>query len=255
MPESDSKKPVQGTNDSLQQTAQKETAAPFLRRYRSALFKSALVFAVMAFALLTFVVKTTPSLSIDLQITHAVQSIDSSFFAASMELISWPGFFPQSLIITLIIAFGFYMYGLYWESITCLLAAFLSGVTNQLVKNIIQRPRPALDIVDVFAVLDSYSFPSAHVMFYSILFGFVGYVVYTLFQPSLLRSVLLSLCSTLILFVGLSRIHLGQHWASDVLGAYLLGGLILAGVILLYQWGKTRFFLHQPVAPPPSNEK
>jgi undecaprenyl-diphosphatase len=52
---------------------------------------------------------------------------------------------------------------------------------------------------------------------------------------------LLGLFGILILFVGASRVYLGQHWTSDVLGAYLLGGVILAGIVLLYQWGKPRF--------------
>jgi undecaprenyl-diphosphatase len=105
-------------------------------------------------------------------------------------------------------------------------------------------------LVDVFAVLNSYSFPSAHVMFYTILFGFVFYLTYTVLKSSWLRSGLLGLFGVFILLVGVSRIYLGQHWASDVLGAYLLGGLILAGVIFLYQWGKSRFFVRQPVASP-----
>jgi undecaprenyl-diphosphatase len=165
-----------------------------------------------------------------------------------MRLTSWPGFLPQSIIITLLIAFMLYMYGLHWESVTSLLAAILSGVTNELVKDIIQRPRPAVDLVDVFAVLKSYSFPSGHVMFYVSLFGFVWYLAYTLLKRSLKRSLLLGFVGSFILLVGVSRIYLGQHWASDVLGAYLLGGLILAGIILFHQWGRKRFFVRQPVA-------
>jgi undecaprenyl-diphosphatase len=92
-------------------------------------------------------------------------------------------------------------------------------------------------------------------MFYMILFGFAWYLTYTLLKPSAQRSLLLGVFGIFILLVGVSRIYLGQHWASDVLGAYLLGSLILAGIILLYQWGKTRFFVHQPVAPPDSAKK
>jgi hypothetical protein len=54
--------------------------------------------------------------------------------------------------------------------------------------------------------------------------------------------------SALIILIGISRIYLGQHWASDVLGAYLLGSLTLVAIIQLYRWGKTRFFVRQPVA-------
>ena len=234
---------------------QTKRASPVARRYRTILFSTLLISAVSAFAFLTFLVETTPSFTIDLQITRAIQSIDSDFFAAVMQLISWPGFLPQSVIITLLIALLLYAYGLQWESVTSMLASLLSGVINELVKSLIQRPRPSVDLVDVLKTLTSYSFPSGHVMFYTILFGFTWYVIYSLLKPSLLRSILLGLLGALILLVGVSRIYLGQHWASDVLGAYLLGGLILAGTILLYHGGKQRFFDRRKAAPPDLMQK
>jgi membrane-associated phospholipid phosphatase len=223
--------------------------SPRARWYRTVLFRVGLFLAIGALAMLTFLVETTPSFPIDLEITRAIQSIDSPSFEGLMRLISWPGFLPQSIIITVLIAFLLYIYGLRWESVTSLLAAILSGVTNELVKNIIQRPRPPVNLVDVFAVLKSYSFPSGHVMFYVSFFGLLWYLAYTLLKRSLIRSLLLVILGGFILLVGVSRIFLGQHWASDVLGAYLLGGLILVGIILFHQWGKKRFFMRQPVAP------
>jgi undecaprenyl-diphosphatase len=229
--------------EAVGETEKIDLVPPPARRSRTLFFQALLFFAIVAFGFLTFLVETTPSFPVDLQITRAIQSIDFPFFADFMRLISWPGFLPQSILITLLIAFTLYVYGLRWESIVSLLAALLSGVTNELVKGLIGRPRPTMDVVDVFEVLTSYSFPSGHVMLYTILFGYIWYLVYTLLKRSILRSLLLGLFGVFILFVGVSRIYLGQHWASDVLGAYLLGGLILAGIILLYQWGKPRFFM------------
>jgi undecaprenyl-diphosphatase len=48
--------------------------------------------------------------------------------------------------------------------------------------------------------------------------------------------------------MGPSRIYLGQHWFSDVMGAYVLGSLWLLLSIRVYRWGKPRFFRDQPVA-------
>jgi membrane-associated phospholipid phosphatase len=255
MPESNMEESVESTADAVQQAAKQEVAPAPTRRYRTLLFQIVFFAAIAVFALLTFLVETTPSFPIDLQLTLAIQSIDSPFFEALMRFISWPGFLPQSILITLLIAFVLYRYGLRWEAVTSLLAALSSGLTNELLKGLIQRPRPASDVVDVFAVLTSYSFPSGHVMFYTILFGFVWYLVYTLLNRSVQRSLLLGLCGGFILLVGVSRIYLGQHWASDVLGAYLLGSLILVGIIIFHRWGKKRFFLRQPVAPHSSEKE
>ena len=230
------------------QAAQAESEPPHVRRYRAVLFRAALLLMVVAFAGLTFLVKTMPSFTIDLQITKAIQLINFPFFAGLMNVVSWPGFSPQSMIIaalTILVIAGF---GLQWEAMAALIAAVFSTAINLLVKDLIQRPRPASSLVNVYATLTSYSFPSGHVMFYVGFFGFVGFVAFSLLKPSLTRSFLLVLLGSLINLIGPSRIYLGEHWASDVLGAYLLGSLTLVAIIQFYMWGKTRFFVHQPAA-------
>jgi undecaprenyl-diphosphatase len=75
------------------------------------------------------------------------------------------------------------------------------------------------------------------------------FLAYTLMKRSAWRTGLLVILGSLIVLVGASRIYLGQHWPSDVLGAYLLGSLTLVVIIWFYRWGKKRFFVRQPVAP------
>ncbi|MBK8418804.1 phosphatase PAP2 family protein [Candidatus Villigracilis saccharophilus] len=219
-----------------------------VRKYRAMLFQVTLLLVAGSFAALTFLVKAMPSFAVDLQISQFVQLINNPFFALFMGLISWPGFLPQSIIIAVLTVLLFYKLGLQWESLMVLFAATFSSGVNVLVKDLIQRPRPTAGMVNVISTLTSYSFPSGHVMFYLGYFGFVAFLIFSLLKPSLKRNLLLVLLCSLIILVGPSRIFLGQHWASDVLGAYLLGSLTLAVIIQFYRWGKTRFFVHQPVA-------
>jgi membrane-associated phospholipid phosphatase len=251
MSEQEAKKPVEKIKQDVQQAARAESAPAPVRHYRAVLFQGVLVLMAAAFALLTFLVKTTPSFAIDLQITRAIQMISFPFFTLSMNLISWPGFGPQATIITGLIIVLIYGFGLQWEAVMALFAALFSTGINLLVKDLVQRPRPTSGAVNVIATLNSYSFPSGHVMFYLGFFGFVGFLIFSLLKPSLKRTLLLVLVGGLIALIGISRIDLGQHWASDVLGAYLLGTLTLVVIIQIYRWGKTRFFVHQPVAAAP----
>ena len=248
MPERNDAKPVEKLKEQAQQAARAESAPAPVRRYRAILFQTALALVVCAFGVLTFLVKTTPSFAIDLKITRAIQSINLPFFAPLMNVVSWPGFGPQVMIITALFIVLIYGLGLHWEAVMALVAALLSTGVNLLVKDLVQRPRPGTTAVNVIDVLNSYSFPSGHVMYYLGFLGFIGFLVFSLMKPSIKRSFLMALVGVPILLIGISRIYLGEHWASDVLGAYLLGSLTLVATIQLYRWGKTRFFVNQPVA-------
>jgi undecaprenyl-diphosphatase len=248
MSEKIKEKPVEKIKEKAHQVVRAESAPAPERRYRAVLFRATLFLFVAGFAVLTFLVKTMPSFAIDLQVTKAIQLINFPGFAWFMTLISWPGFGPQSMIITALTILLIYGLGLHWEAVMALFAAVFSTGINLLVKDLIQRPRPASDVVNVFDKLNSYSFPSGHVMFYLGFLGFVGFLAFSLLKPSLKRSVILVLFGGPVILIGASRIYLGAHWASDVLGAYLLGSLTLIVIVQFYMWGKTRFFVHQPVA-------
>lgn len=241
-------KPAGNLQDAAQQAARDKVTSPPKRERRTYLFEIGLFAVIGAFTTLTILVKITPSFPVDLAITRLLQSIDSPIFAALMELVSWPGFSPQSYLLAAGIVGILYLFGFQWESVAALFAAVFTALLNGVIKQIIQRPRPTIDLVEVFQNLDSYSFPSGHVMFYVGFFGFLWFLAYVLLKRTWLRTSLLLVLGSLIALVGVSRVYLGQHWPSDVLGAYLLGSLCLVTAIELYRWGKKRFFVHQPAA-------
>ena len=249
MAEQARKNPVESPKGAAQQAAKAEVTPRPVRDYRSYLFQLGLIAAIGAFVTLMALVKYTPSFPIDLAISRALQSITNPIFAGLMDAISWAGFSPQSLLIPLVIVALLYGFGFHWEAVAAIFAALFPAIVNVIVKDYIRRPRPGIDLVHVFKVLNSYSFPSGHVMFYVGFFGFLWFLAYTLLKRSWMRTLLLIFLGALIVLVGPSRIYLGQHWPSDVLGAYLLGSLCLVVEIFVYRWGKKRFFVHQPVAP------
>ncbi len=237
------RRPVKKTKKISHPTGKERTAVDPARRRGSLLLPVTLVAILVAFVLLAVLVKTLPPFPIDLGITQLLQTIRFPLLAEFMYVISWPGFGPQAGIITAFGLLTLYSLGLRWEATTALIAALLSELIDILVKDVIQRPRPPAALVAVVGTPDGYSFPSGHVMFYLGFFGFLWFLSFTLLKPSHLRGVLLVLFGGLIILIGPSRIYEGQHWASDVLGAYLLGSLTLVAIIHFYHWGTNHFFV------------
>ena len=220
------------------------------RNYRALVFQGYVLIATLAFALLFGLVWNVPYFTIDLTVTRAVQTITWHWFALLMQIISFPGIPPQSIALLALVVVVLFAIGLRWEAIGSLIAGGGGSAVDTLVKAIVHRARPSADIVTVVKVISGYSFPSGHVVFYTSFFGFLIFLAYSLLKRRVVwRSVVLIALGFLVATVGVSRIYLGAHWFSDVLGAYLLGSLWLAFSIYIYRWGKPRFFVRQPAAP------
>ncbi len=246
--------PIKPVVDAAQQAARHETAPGRVRRLRIVLFQVYLLAAVAGFSVLAFLASTTAYLPVDLAITRAVQLLRFAGFAPLMVAISWFGFLPQTAIGIAAVCILLYLLGLHWEAYYSLLVVAVEALINLFIKVVIHRPRPSPNLVHVLANLRSYSFPSGHVMLYTTYFGFLLFLAYALLRRSWKRTLLMVIFGGLILLVGLSRVFEGEHWASDVLGGYLAGSLILAAAIYVYRWGKGKFSPRQPTAPVPADE-
>jgi undecaprenyl-diphosphatase len=225
------------------------------RRYRTWLFQGYIIAVLIAFSILALTANLVAYLQVDLTVTRELQSDLPHWVRWVMIAISWPGYVVQSISIVLLTVVILSVLGLRWEAVSALFAALNSGIINYLVKVVVRRPRPTSDLVDVFSQLNSYSFPSGHVMFYVGFFGFLLFLTFILFKRTIKRRIGIILLALLILGVGISRMYLGEHWASDVIGGYLLGSLCLILSIQFYRWGKDRFSHDQAVAPESKVEK
>ena len=97
------------------------------------------------------------------------------------------------------------------------------------------RSRPSAGVVGADAHAEGWSFPSGHAYQSLVLFGFLVFLACVMIECRRLRRFVQLLMFDLILSIGVSRVYLGAHWPSDVLGAYLLGGAFLAYLIRWYQ--------------------
>jgi undecaprenyl-diphosphatase len=178
---------------------------------------------------------------IDLTITRAIQQITSPWFMNIMEFVSAIGYLPYIGIIMGAITFVLFIQKQQWGAIVSSVSAVLITVIGLGIKLLVERPRPGEDLVIVMRRLNEYSFPSGHVLLYSVYVGFLFYLTYTKMKKSLIRNCLLAIELFFIIAIAPSRIYLGAHWASDTLGAYILGSLWLLLTIYCYQWGKKKY--------------
>lgn len=144
---------------------------------------SGLLLASLLFVILALVDTSKGLLSFDLQSTRALQSFHYPFITKAMIIISWLGYSPQSYIVVAFSSIVLWDAHLRWEAIVSAISSLCTQVLNQLVKLVVHHPRPAADQVYVFLPLKDYSFPSGHVMFYSVYFGFIWYLLFTLIRP------------------------------------------------------------------------
>jgi membrane-associated phospholipid phosphatase len=107
----------------------------------------------------------------------------------------------------------------------------LGACFNWLLKWIFKRDRP-----DIEALIEQggYSFPSGHSMGSFIFYGSVAFMLFRAFDRKVYKWISVICFSLLILFIGISRVYLGVHFPSDIIGGFSAGGGWLTLCIALY---------------------
>ena len=102
---------------------------------------------------------------------------------------------------------------LIWVNLAC------SGLLNQILKRIVQRPRPT-----EYRLIEEngYSFPSGHSMVSATFYGFFIYLIFKNVKNKYIKWSSISFLSLLIILIGISRIYLGVHYTSDVMAGFVI---------------------------------
>lgn len=189
---------------------------------RSVILTSGLL---VLFVVVTVLVVLGVTKGFDEAVYSLVRSLESSFFDKYFIFITKLG--NESTIIVLVILLLILFKS---EQLLILFSALASVVSNQLIKHIIMRPRP-----DVLKLIEQggYSFPSGHSMIAIAVYGLLLYFVNVKIKNKYLKYGLSFLLVLLILSIGISRIYVGVHYASDVFGGFLLATVELIALIAL----------------------
>jgi membrane-associated phospholipid phosphatase len=193
-----------------------------------------LVIATLTVALLSVAATVQDYFFGDLYLARAIQDIRVAPWDEIMVAVSTIGR-GQSMIVIALAFFGWFLWKGQKAEYIVLGSAVLSLAVNPMIKILVDRPRPTEDLVMIWRDPAGLGFPSGHASTAMILFGLVYYLAPMIF-PWKRAVTLLRLSSfTLILLIGISRVYLGAHWPSDVLGGFLVGGIILTLLIHLHR--------------------
>lgn len=146
------------------------------------------------------------------------------FYKYYTKVAEW---FPYLLCLTILLL------GRIGDGLFATSAMALSALTTQLIKHIVNAPRPitwfatnmphiSLPLVDGVEIHSWFSFPSGHTTsFFALLF--VIAILSSQYTHKTTAYLIQTLCFILAALGGYSRIYLNQHFALDVLGGIIVG--------------------------------
>lgn len=155
-----------------------------------------------------------------------------SILEAISHLASKPIVIALLVLFVIVLVFKKNIIGL----ITVTFAVVIGNYSYKYIKSLIERERPSVEGV----VAEGFSFPSGHVTMAVILYGLMVYFLFQYVKSSIVKKVSLFTTLILIVVIGLSRLVTQEHYFTDVLGGYCLGGAILIAAMYGYEFFRNK---------------
>jgi undecaprenyl-diphosphatase len=179
-----------------------------------------LVVAVaIIFALDTYLVATLPLLPFDIPVAIWVQSFPWGPVTWVFRLINETAGYPQGAVgvIAVVILFIFERRAGYLMAL-----GSISSLIDNEIKVMMERQRPAPDLVHIITPAPGYSYPSGHAVFFTWLSFMLAFALAPHVRPRYRVALWLG-AALVIVLTCLARVWAGAHWPSDVAGGVLLG--------------------------------
>ena len=163
--------------------------------------------------------------SFDDSVLQWVVALRTDALTTAMIVVSTLGEWYILLPVAAIIIFVLWHRGLILHATGFAYAVIGTSIAAVVLKLVVARPRPpeALRLV----AEGGYSFPSWHAAIAIAFWGYLAYLAAKRIQNPFGRVAVITGCVLVILATDFSRLYLGVHYFSDVVGSTLIGGLVL----------------------------
>ncbi len=172
--------------------------------------------------------------SFDTPIIEVVQGWETSGLTTVMKIFTWIGTGYGVTPIAMLI-FTFLYFRLRHRQQAWLLIGTVAGsiILNSVLKHVFKRERPEIHrIVEA----SGFSFPSGHAMMAFALYGIMAFIFWHSVKTTRNRILLVLFTAFMILMIGTSRIYLGVHYPSDIVGGYAASGFWMIIAIVIYTY-------------------
>jgi undecaprenyl-diphosphatase len=172
------------------------------------------------------VVHHDPITQFDMEVARALHAHDSPAILTIATTLTLAGS-PMVIVPLALVVGAMLIRRRQWVFLTGWLTALAGGAAlDGALKVLFRRPRPMWS--DPWAIAQGWSFPSGHAMGSLVAYGMIAYLAVATRRQWSVRLALIGGLSLLILAIGLTRLYLGVHYFSDVVGGYAAGAVWLA---------------------------
>lgn len=189
--------------------------------------------SLLAFSFIAVQISTEKIGHFDQLIIAFIQGLESPFLTSGMKFFTFIGSYMGVVLLTVLILCIFSKI-VHQRTELILFVMVITGsvVLNRLLKEFFHRARPDLhQLIEI----GGFSFPSGHAMNAFTVYGILTFLLWQHIPSKWLRVVLISFSVFMISAIGISRIYLGVHFPSDILGGYFAGGFWLSIAIGFFQ--------------------
>lgn len=188
---------------------------------------------LIGFTIMAVLIRRDLILTFDSMVISFIQGLETPALTVVMKFFTNIGSTISIIVISLLALF--FLYKVFdYRSELLLFTIVIAGtpIINSILKEFFHRTRPDLHrLIEI----GGYSFPSGHAMNAMAVYGIISFLLWRHLPTRMGRTILIIISSVFILMIGISRIYLGVHYPSDIIGGYFASGFWLTVAIWFFQ--------------------